>query len=72
MLMGDNLEFQCSANASQEIMEACLCPQLNVVDKMANHRCLLQQHIVEGTFAKRKTWGLTFVDVIIVKVVEVV
>jgi hypothetical protein len=24
----------------------------------------------EGTFAKRKTWGLTFVNVIIVEVVE--
>ncbi len=54
--MGDNLEFQCSANTIQEIMVACLCPYLNVVDTMANHQCLLQQHNSKVYLHKKPTW----------------
>jgi hypothetical protein len=71
MLMGDDLEFQCSVNVIQEIMEACLCPYLSVVDTMAYHRCLVQQYNSK-VHLQKKPWGLTFVDVIIVEVVKLV
>jgi hypothetical protein len=54
MLMGDDLEFQYSASASQEIMEACFCPQLSVVDIMGDLLCLLQQHNLKVHLQKEK------------------